>query len=105
VATQLKRLDTAIDAKERERARLLDAYQAELLGTRRAHPSHRRTRSPARRAHAREGDTGPAQRRAGRPEPHAPPTRWIQRPCRRLTARPRLRAAGSWCASWSRRSV
>jgi len=32
VAAQLKRLDTAIDAKERERARLLDAYQAGLLG-------------------------------------------------------------------------
>jgi site-specific DNA recombinase len=31
VATQLKRLDTAIDAKERERSRLLDAYQAGLL--------------------------------------------------------------------------
>ena len=31
VATQLKRLDAAIDAKERERARLLDAYQAGLL--------------------------------------------------------------------------
>jgi site-specific DNA recombinase len=31
VATQLKRLDTAIDANERERARLLDAYQAGLL--------------------------------------------------------------------------
>ena len=32
VAAQLKRLDTAIEAKERERARLLDAYQAGLLG-------------------------------------------------------------------------
>ena len=31
VATQLKRLDTAIDAKERERTRLLDAYQAGLI--------------------------------------------------------------------------
>ena len=31
VAAQLKRLDTAIEAKERERARLLDAYQAGLL--------------------------------------------------------------------------
>jgi site-specific DNA recombinase len=31
VATQLGRLDTAIAAKERERARLLDAYQAGLL--------------------------------------------------------------------------
>ena len=31
VATQLKRLGTAIDANERERARLLDAYQASLL--------------------------------------------------------------------------
>ena len=31
VAAQLKHLDTAIDAKERERARLLDAYQAGLL--------------------------------------------------------------------------
>ncbi len=31
VAAQLKRLDTAIDATQRERARLLDAYQAELL--------------------------------------------------------------------------
>ena len=32
VTTQLKRLDTAIEAKERERARLLDGYQAGLLG-------------------------------------------------------------------------
>jgi site-specific DNA recombinase len=32
VTTQLGRLDTAIEAKERERARLLDAYQAGLLG-------------------------------------------------------------------------
>ena len=32
VTTQLKRLDTAIGAKERERARLLDAYQTGLLG-------------------------------------------------------------------------
>ena len=32
VAAQLKHLDTAIEAKERERARLLDAYQAGLLG-------------------------------------------------------------------------
>jgi len=31
VAAQLKRLDSAIDAKERERARLLDAYQAGLI--------------------------------------------------------------------------
>ena len=31
VAAQLKHLDTAIEAKERERARLLDAYQAGLL--------------------------------------------------------------------------
>ena len=31
VAAQLKRLDTALEAKERERARLLDAYQAGLL--------------------------------------------------------------------------
>jgi site-specific DNA recombinase len=31
VAAQLKRLDSAIDAKERERARLLDAYQAGLM--------------------------------------------------------------------------
>ena len=31
VAAQLGRLDTAIEAKERERARLLDAYQAGLL--------------------------------------------------------------------------
>jgi len=31
VAAQLKRLDTAIDATRRERARLLDAYQAGLL--------------------------------------------------------------------------
>jgi hypothetical protein len=31
VAAQLKRLDIAIEAKERERARLLDAYQAGLL--------------------------------------------------------------------------
>jgi len=31
VATQLKRLDTAIDTMERERSRLLDAYQAGLL--------------------------------------------------------------------------
>ncbi|MBV8953318.1 MAG: hypothetical protein JO179_04215, partial [Solirubrobacterales bacterium] len=32
VAAQLERLDTAIEAKQRERARLLDAYQAGLLG-------------------------------------------------------------------------
>ena len=31
VATQLKRLDSAIDAKQRERTRLLDAYQAGLI--------------------------------------------------------------------------
>ncbi|MGH8300564.1 MAG: recombinase family protein [Steroidobacteraceae bacterium] len=31
VAAQLKRLDPAIDAKDRERARLLDAYQAGLI--------------------------------------------------------------------------
>jgi site-specific DNA recombinase len=31
IAGQLKRLDTAIDAKQGERARLLDAYQAGLL--------------------------------------------------------------------------
>ena len=31
VATQLKRLDSAIDATQRERARLLDAYQAGLV--------------------------------------------------------------------------
>ena len=31
IARQLKRLDTAIDAKQRERARLLDAYQAGLI--------------------------------------------------------------------------
>jgi len=31
IATQLKRLDTAIDANERERTRLLDAYQAGLI--------------------------------------------------------------------------
>jgi len=31
VATQLKRLDSAIDAKARERARLLDGYQAGLI--------------------------------------------------------------------------
>jgi site-specific DNA recombinase len=31
VAAQLKRLDTALDSNERERARLLDAYQAALL--------------------------------------------------------------------------
>jgi site-specific DNA recombinase len=31
VAAQVKRLDTAIDVKQRERARLLDAYQAGLL--------------------------------------------------------------------------
>ena len=31
VAAQLKRLDAAIDAKQRERARLLDAYQAGLM--------------------------------------------------------------------------
>jgi hypothetical protein len=32
VAAQLKRLDPALEAKEREPARLLDAYQAGLLG-------------------------------------------------------------------------
>jgi site-specific DNA recombinase len=87
VAAQLKRPDTAIEAKERERARLLDAYQA-ATGTRRAHPSHRRTDNPPCRANAREGDTQPAQRRASRPEPYTPPARWVQRPYHRLAKPP-----------------
>ena len=78
VAAQLGRLDTAIEAKERERARLLDAYQAGLLEL---EELTRRTGALAtRRAElTREGDTQPAQRGAGRPEPYAPPTRWIWR--------------------------
>ena len=90
VAAQLGRLDTAIEAKSATRspARRLPSR---ATGTRRAHPPHRCTGNPPRRAHAREGDTQPAQRGAGRPEPYPPPTRWIQRPRRRLTGRPRLR--------------
>ena len=91
VTAQLKRLDTAIEAKERERARLLDAYQAGLLEL---EELTRRTGAlAARRAElTREKET--LSRRSAElaaQNRHAPPTRWIQRPCRRLTGRPRLR--------------
>ena len=85
VATQLKRLDTAIDANGRERTRLLDAYQAGLielgeltrrtatLTARRDQLTKRRTRSPSA-APSLPPRTGSA---AGSPaSPSASPRHW-----------------------------
>ena len=79
VAAQLKRLDNAIQNNERERARLIDAYQAEPARTRRAHQPHRRHHSPTRPAHPREERTHPPQRRARHREPAAPTARRLRR--------------------------
>ena len=91
VAAQLKRLDSALQSNERERARLIDAYQAGLLEL--DELTNRTAAITARRDQlTQEKDTlTQPQRRARHREPAAPTARRLRRTDRRLARRPRHR--------------